>query len=395
MDGVARFDALPADGVLALLLGGLAIAGLSDAMPVVSIQPSSQSGLQSPDALAIGLVSVGTLCLAWRRRIALPVLIISASAFFLYQSLSYPHTLLPLAPLIALYTVAATSRSLVAASATGGLLVGAVAADVPRHGWVVSDYDDQLFGYLLSAGAACMLGYAVQLSRARTTLLGAQAARLANDYAAHEQHAVQQEQARIARELHDVVAHHVSVITALAGAAHRVFDAEPDQARQALRSIELAGRQALNEMRRLLGVLRSDADEVAHGPQPGLDQLPSLVAQTAQAGLPVELSIHGQPRSLPSGIELSAYRIVQEALTNTLKHAGPSRASVVVNYHSKLLELQICDDGRGFTTDLTPGHGLIGMRQRAALLGGRLMVGSGPTGGVKVEATLPVDGERL
>jgi signal transduction histidine kinase len=321
------------------------------------------------------------------------VLAVSAGAFFIYEALGYPPTSLPPAPLIALYTVAATRTSLVAASATVGLLVGAVAADITYHGWGTRDHDDILFTYFLSAGAACALGYAVQLNRMRTSLLEEQARRLAYQHEAHEQRAVEREQSRIARELHDIVSHHVSVITALASAAQRVFDTEPQQARHALGGIESAGREALTEMRRLLGVWRPGTDDGVHAPQPGLKQLPTLVAQTQQAGLPVQLRIQGEPRSLPSGIELNAYRIVQEALTNTLKHAGPTQASVVVSYQTELLELQIRDNGRGLGTDLIPGHGLIGMRQRAALLGGQLLVGPGPAGGVQVNARLPVGGE--
>jgi signal transduction histidine kinase len=385
---------LAVDLLLALFLTGLAFAGLMHAWPLVDVTGAGRTRGESPDALAVVLVAVGSLCLSWRRRAPLAVLAVSGVAFLIYQALGYLPTTLPLAPLIALYTVAVTSNSLVAASATAGLLIGTVAADGFYHGWVSRDHDDVLFTYFLSAGAACALGYAVQLNRTRTSLLEEQAGRLAYEHAAHEQQAVEQEQSRIALELHDIVSHHVSVITALASGALRIFDVEPHQVRLALGSIEGAGREALNEMRRLLGVLQARADEGVPPPQPGLDQLPCLVAQTEQAGLHVKLCIEGEPRSLPSGIELSAYRIVQEALTNTLKHAGPSQASVVVSYQTGLLELQICDNGQGFGDDPIPGHGLIGMQQRAALLGGRLAVGPGPTGGVQVKASLPVGVER-
>ena len=143
----------------------------------------------------------------------------------------------------------------------------------------------------------------------------AQESRLAREHDAEKEQAIRAEKSRIARELHDVVAHHVSVMTAQAAGAQRVFDAEPDLARQALQSIETVGRGALNEMRRLLGVLQTEADDAAVAPQPGLDQLPSLLAQMRRAGLPVELRVRGDPRPLPCGVELNAFRIVQEALT--------------------------------------------------------------------------------
>jgi signal transduction histidine kinase len=202
--------------------------------------------------------------------------------------------------------------------------------------------------------------------------------------------AVEQEQARIARELHDIVAHNVSVIVAQAAAARRVFDAEPEHARQVLAAIETTARQALVEMRRLLGVLHPDPGAQL-APQPRLDRLPGLVAQISRAGLPVELVVQGRRRPLPAGVELSAYRIVQEALTNALKHAGAARATVVLGYRAAGLELRVSDDGRGAPAGVVTGQGLVGMRQRAALLGGKLVAGPGPAGGFQVTATLPTE----
>jgi signal transduction histidine kinase len=220
-----------------------------------------------------------------------------------------------------------------------------------------------------------------------------QAALLTAEHVAREQQVLQQEQVRIARELHDVIAHQVSVITALAAGAQRVIGSDPAMAGQTLNSIEVAGREALTEMRRLLRVLRADSAEGALTPQPCLERLPALVAHTEAAGLPVRLSVCGQPRPLPAGIELCAYRITQEALTNTLKHAGPSRATVRVDYQPTSLELHVFDDGRGMPRNPTPGNGLIGMHERAALVGGRLLVGAGPSGGVQVSVWLPTDAD--
>jgi signal transduction histidine kinase len=223
-------------------------------------------------------------------------------------------------------------------------------------------------------------------------LLADQAAQLTREQAAQTQAAVRQEQTRIARELHDIVAHRVVVMVAQAGASKRIFDAEPERARRALTSIENMGREALIEMRRLLGVLWTH-DEESKSPQPGLADLPDLIAQIERAGLPVELRISGQPRTLPAGVELSAYRIVQEALTNTLKHAGPARAEVELRYHPDLLEVRVDDDGQGSSSLLKAGQGLVSMRQRAALLGGEVSLGPRSGTGFQVAAKLPVNGE--
>jgi signal transduction histidine kinase len=242
---------------------------------------------------------------------------------------------------------------------------------------------------MMAIGAACALGYAVQLSQARIQLMQAREAWLEAEYAGREQRMLQQEQARIARELHDVIAHQVCVITALAAGADRLIVTEPQRARPVLNAIEASGREALTEMRALLRVLRTDPTEANRAPQPGLAQLPALAEQMKQAGLPVGLSIEGQPRPLPVPVEVNAYRIVQQALTNSLKHAGPAHADVRVRYRPTVLELDICDDGCGLPETPQAGHGLIGMRERAALVGGCLLVGAGPAGGARVVASLP------
>ncbi len=207
------------------------------------------------------------------------------------------------------------------------------------------------------------------------------------DVAARE--AVVEERARIARELHDVIAHNVSMIVVQAGAERRVLDDASASTREVLQTIERIGRTALTEMRRLLGMLRSDANPLA--PQPGLGDVPRLVTQVREAGLPVELSIDGERRELPVGIELSAYRIVQEALTNALKHAGEARAAVRIRYGDDSLELEIVDDGaENGGRAAGGGHGLVGMRERVALYGGRFDASPDPAGGFVVRAKLPI-----
>ena len=216
----------------------------------------------------------------------------------------------------------------------------------------------------------------------------AQVAERERDLVARE--AVVEERARIARELHDVIAHHVSMIVLQAGAERRLLDNSNSSTREVLETVERTGRSALTEMRRLLGMLRTDANEQLT-PQPGLKDIPTLVTQLREAGLAVELRVEGDPRELPMGIELSAYRIVQEALTNAAKHAGNANASVNIRYRFDSLELEIADDGTGAATPVpSSGHGLVGMRERVALYGGRLDAGRQPSGGFAVRVLLPI-----
>ena len=216
----------------------------------------------------------------------------------------------------------------------------------------------------------------------------AQIAERERDVAARE--AVVEERARIARELHDVIAHHVSMIVLQAGAERRVLGDANASTREVLETVEQSGRSALTEMRRLLGMLRGDVNEPLM-PQPGLDDVPTLIGQLREAGLPVELRVEGERRELPVGIELSAYRIVQEALTNALKHAGDARATVHVRYGPDSLELEIVDDGAGGITRASGGgHGLVGMRERVALYGGRFDASRNPSGGFAVRVVLPI-----
>jgi signal transduction histidine kinase len=216
----------------------------------------------------------------------------------------------------------------------------------------------------------------------------AQIAERERDLVARE--AVVEERARIARELHDVIAHHVSMIVLQAGAERRVLDSANASTREVLETVEQTGRSALTEMRRLLGMLRGDASEPLT-PQPGLSDVPVLVKQLREAGLPVELHVEGEQGELPVGIELSAYRIVQEALTNALKHAGEASARVDIRYGPDSLELEIADDGTGVSSPVSSGgHGLVGMRERVALYGGSLDASRRPSGGFVVRVLLPI-----
>ncbi|GAB2614216.1 sensor histidine kinase [Kribbella endophytica] len=206
--------------------------------------------------------------------------------------------------------------------------------------------------------------------------------------------ALQQERIRIARELHDIVAHSLGVITVQAGYGGLVIDQRPGEARDALATIEHTGRQTLVELRRLLGVLRSD-EETQLAPSPGLAQLDELVAQTGKAGVRVELAVTGIPVGLPAGVELSAYRIVQEALTNVVKHAAVTEAQAVVGYQPNELSVRIVDRGAGCTGAPRPGHGLTGLRERVTLYGGTLQAGPLPDRGFEVLARIPLRAETV
>jgi signal transduction histidine kinase len=202
--------------------------------------------------------------------------------------------------------------------------------------------------------------------------------------------AIIDERARIARELHDVIAHHVSMMVVQAGAERRMLGPGQESTRDVLTTIERAGRGALTEMRRLVGMLRSD-DGVGLAPQPGVADIETLVGQMHSAGLEVELRVEGERREIPVGIDLSAYRIVQEGLTNALKYAGEATTAVRVRYGVESLEIEILDDGRGRPSEVEQGgHGLVGMRERVALYGGTLDAGRRPAGGFAVRVLLPI-----
>ena len=260
------------------------------------------------------------------------------------------------------------------------------------------------FGLLLSTPLVLcwVLGRFTRIRRAYYVELEDRAARLERERDAQSKIAVAAERARIARELHDVVAHNVSVMIVQADGASYVMDGSPDQAKQALATIASTGRQALEEMRRLLGLLRSADTAGEYVPQPGVEQLPDLLEQVRTAGLPVAFQVDGEPRELPRGVELTAYRIVQEALTNARKHGGPqTSATVRIRFDERGLDMLIEDDGRGASAELARdggedgfGHGLIGMRERVGMVGGTLDAGPRPGGGFRINAVLPLAPSR-
>ena len=239
------------------------------------------------------------------------------------------------------------------------------------------------------------VGYAYDNHRRRTAELVERAARLEREQATEARAAVAEERSRIAREMHDVVAHSLSVMVVQAEAAEAMLDVDPERARRPLSAVQDTGRSALTDLRRMLGALRAPEEGgPALAPQPGLAGLDALAEHVRDAGLPVDVRIEGEPRPLPAGVDLSAFRIVQEGLTNVLKHAGPARAEVRVRYDDDAIALSVIDDGRGDQRDRqNGGHGLVGMRERVAVYGGELTAGPrpAPERGFAISARLPLE----
>ena len=377
------------DSLFALLLTILSVAGLL----TIHERAPEEAGIKDPDALGVILAAMQTLPLAWRRRHPDHVLSAVGFATVLFYALSYETTLGGIGVMVGLYTVASLCsrrESLIAAGITAiALALVLLVAEEISADIVVSNY--------VIFGTAWILGDNVRTRRAYTANLEERAEQLERDREASTRRAAAEERERIAREMHDIVAHSVSVMVVQAGAARRVLEsrANPDSATDALRQIEDTGRSALTDMRRMLGIIRNPQDAADLSPQPSITRLDSLIAQARDAGVEVEHEVVGDPRPLPSAMDLSAYRIVQEALTNTIKHAGPARARVVVRYMPDRIEIEVEDDGRGAARELrngkSGGHGLVGMRERAALYGGLVTAGPRPGGGYSVQATLPLE----
>ena len=277
--------------------------------------------------------------------------------------------------------------------AIAGALIGFASIIVIARQDVRVGLDEVVWG-IVFGGAICLIAYALRRRTARAAELEARAARLEREREERTRAAVEAERRRIARELHDVIAHTVSVMTVQAGAARLLLDDDPERAIGPLLSVEETGRQALTEIHRLFEVTREDGDDVPFGPRPGIANLDALVEHARRAGLSVELAVEGEPVTLSPGLELAAYRVVQEALTNSLKYAGPTTAQVGVRFGRDTLDLEIVDRGRGPARRERTGHGLIGMRERVALYGGELEAGPRTEGGFAVRAWLPVEGTQ-
>ena len=351
----------------------------------------------SPPWLRVLAGGAAIVPLVWRHRAPVAVWAVSGLATLAAMIAHGSPGLLAFGPLVALYTVATTSPRRVSLAAGAVTLVGVTLGVAIARSEALS-WDAFVFPVVVVA-AAWLIGDNLRVRRAYLAELEASAARTEADRAADAAAAAAQERARIARELHDVVVHHVSVIAVQAGAARMVADqrVDADATQRTWAEVEATARQALGELRQLLGVLRHDEEKPSLSPQPGLDQLDRLVDDVRHAGLPVDISVEGRPVQLPPTVDLSAYRIVQEALTNVLKHEGRVPTTVVVRYGPDDLEIEVADQGP--RVPVTPvqtdaGHGLAGMRERVALFGGDLRAGPRPGGGFVVVARIPLAGAR-
>jgi signal transduction histidine kinase len=336
------------------------------------------------------------LPLIWRRRRPRAVFALIALVCFVQWLAQVPVVPADLALLVALYTVAAECAfGWGLAAACVALLGGVMEVIQTWFGVWPLDWKQNrapLLAITVLIVGSWILGIYTSTRRAYLRSLEERAARLERERDTQVQIAMAAERARIARELHDVVAHNVSVIVVQADGATYTIDTDPQRAKRALEAISATGRQALTEMRRLLGVLRETGESGPYAPQPGVEQLTDLVDQVRAAGLPLEFTIAGVPRQLAAGMQLTLFRVVQEALTNTLKHAGPGAAGHVrLNYGDDAIEVWITDDGRGTAAgDDGHGHGLVGMRERVALYGGTVRAGPRVEGGFETVARLPL-----
>ncbi|MFF4015123.1 sensor histidine kinase [Streptomyces sp. NPDC001843] len=354
--------------------------------------------------LVAGLAVSAVLCVvvALRRRFPEPMLLLAAACGLAQLVLDVEMTAADFAMLVITYTVATVGARWASRFA---LAISLSAATLAQIRWPAEE--SGALGRIavvvfqtVPFALAWVLGDSMRTRRAYFAQLEERATRLEKEREAQAKVAVAAERARIARELHDVVAHNVSVMVVQADGAAYVLDAAPDQAKKALETISSTGRQALAEMRRLLGVLRTGEHKESgeYVPQPDVEQIDDLVEQCRSSGLPVDFKVEGTPRPLPSGVELTAYRIVQEALTNTRKHGGPNAgASVRLVYFDDGLGLLVEDDGKGAPHELYEeggadgqGHGLIGMRERVGMVGGTLDAGPRPGGGFRISALLPL-----
>jgi signal transduction histidine kinase len=359
----------------AVIAGLFTVAGLTELALRTSLLPRE-----------IAVVLFMTVPLMWRRRAPLPSAVLVATAVAISgQTPTDLHLILAALP-FAMYSLGAHASD-------RGAAVGMAVALAVLWTSVAIKSTENAARDIISIAVLVTTSFAIgRAFRGRELSLVAsteRAAVLEHEREEDVRRAASEERGRIARELHDVIAHGVTVMVVQAGAADQIIERDPALAREALVAIQDAGRQALADLRRLLGLVRDD-DTTRLAPQPGLQELDALVEGMRNAGMPIEVEIRGTPRALPAGVDLSAFRIVQEALTNVLKHAGDAQARVVVAYAPDAIELEVVDDGR--TQANGHGHGLVGMRERVMLYGGTLQAGPAENGGYRVLARLPLDG---
>ncbi|MDZ4168292.1 MAG: sensor histidine kinase [Coriobacteriia bacterium] len=356
---------------------------------IVVVAPLFNTRVMAPTMLAFVLVAVACLPLVWRRRFPVSVVLISVVATSVYDLTRQPPILLMLAPLIALYTagtflerrrlVPLTVVAIAIALVTSlpGQPTGRVFAEAVRI--------TALFAF------AAAVGDATRNRRAYVAEVEQRALEAERSREENARRRVEEERLRIARELHDVTAHSLSIIAVQAGAATQVVESDPEGARQALEAIRATSKSALDELRAILGVMRGGEDEAPLAPAGSITRLGELTASVEQSGVSVDLKV-GDVGDVPAYVEVSTYRIVQEALTNVVRHAGARLAVVAVDRSEDELTIVVTDDGVGASVSDAAGHGITGMRERVAALGGAFSAGPAPGGGFRVTATIPLAG---
>jgi signal transduction histidine kinase len=373
-------------------------AAVAVLLALVFLVGSTRPAYGVPLWVAYLLALISTLPVAVRRLWPLPVLGVVLAGSVAAMAIGTGKD--PSAAVaFALYLVALRYPWRTSAAVLAGVLVvtaaGTAAAGAALHHDQVSLVAARFLASAVVISASWVIGVAVGKQRAYSAGLREQAERRVQAQLAEERRAVTEERLRIARELHDVVAHGLSLIAVQAGVANYVAEARPAEAARALASIEATSRAALHEMRRLLGVLRDEDAGTDLAPAPGLADVGQLITGTADAGVKVQLEIRGAQRPVPAGVDLAAYRIIQEALTNVVKHARTTASRVLVTYDDDAVRLEITDDGDGAAAGAVAvgaGHGIAGMRERASLFGGDLHAGPLPGRGFRVAARLPLDG---
>jgi signal transduction histidine kinase len=381
------------------VLVDLAVATVVAVLSVFDVASASAEGLpgQRPaDAVAYALVIAGSVSLVWRRRTPIAVLLIVTAALVAFW-LRDQGALMSVLGLPALYAVAAHAERRrqawwALAIACVVLLLAASVSVLDRPEGFAYIQALSIAAFLIAAIAA---GVVIRNRERIFVDTERRAAAAEADRLAEAERAVVRERSRIAREMHDVVAHAMSVVAVQAAAGREIVHANPDKAAEVFARIESVGRESLTELRRMLGVLRETGDDDASlSPQPGVADIAAAVEQSSASGVPTELVIDGSPQPLAPGIELAAFRIVQEALTNVRKHAGRSASAIVrLSYETQSLVVEVNDDGRGAATSLSgvgTGHGLIGMRERVEIYGGEFTSGPRVGGGYTVRAILPI-----
>ncbi|MFI8892745.1 sensor histidine kinase [Streptomyces paradoxus] len=384
----AKAHPLALDAVLALAVLVCMVAGSF-------VEPRHRDSvswvLRTPDALSLVLMALGAAALVFRRRAPMTVLALTGTVSVIESVTGDPRAPVAMSAVIALYTVASTTDR--PTTWRVGLLTMTVLTGAAMSAGPLPWYAQENLAIFAWTGIGATAGDAVRSRRAFVQAIRERAERAERTREEEARRRVAEERLRIARDLHDVVAHHIALVNVQAGVAAHVMDKRPDQAKEALAHVREASRSALNELRATVGLLRQSGDpEAPTEPAPGLDRLDELTGTFRSAGLHIEVARADQGTSLPAAVDLAAYRIIQEALTNVQKHAGPqAKAEVSVVRVGPNIEITVLDDGSGeHEPQDGGGHGLLGMRERVTALRGTLTTGPRYGGGFRVHAILPV-----